>query len=72
MPVEVTHVLRRAALSGPISTDLARLAHADLLQLPVHLLPCVPHGRAGVGLRRLVTACSGWYVALAADADALW
>jgi predicted nucleic acid-binding protein len=37
MPFEATNVLRRAALRGDISDDVARLAHADFLDLTVEL-----------------------------------
>jgi predicted nucleic acid-binding protein len=37
MPFEAANVLRRAALRGDISDDVARLAHADLLDLTVDL-----------------------------------
>jgi predicted nucleic acid-binding protein len=37
MPFEVATVLRRAELAGAISPDVASLAHADLLDLPVGL-----------------------------------
>jgi hypothetical protein len=33
MPVEVANILRRAALAGDISTDVASSAHTDLLDL---------------------------------------
>jgi hypothetical protein len=39
MPVEVASILRRAALAGDISHDIAALAHGDLLDLRVALHP---------------------------------
>jgi predicted nucleic acid-binding protein len=37
MPFEAANVLRRAAVRGDITDDVARLAHADLLDLTVEL-----------------------------------
>jgi predicted nucleic acid-binding protein len=65
MPVEVANVLRRAALAGDISADVAALAHAELLTLPVELFPYAPVGKRVWGLRQNVTAYDAWYVALA-------
>ena len=39
MPVEVANVLRRAAMAGEISGDVAALAHEDLLSLRLELFP---------------------------------
>ena len=42
MPVEAANVLRRAAIAGDLSDDVATLAHRDLLGLPVELFPYEP------------------------------
>jgi predicted nucleic acid-binding protein len=65
LPVEVANVLRRAALAGEISADLAALAHADLLRLRLALFPYDPFGERVWELRDTVTAYDGWCVALA-------
>jgi predicted nucleic acid-binding protein len=65
MPVEVANVLRRAAMSGEISTDTASMAHADLLSLRVELFSYEPFATRVWELRDNVTAYDGWYVALA-------
>ena len=39
MPVEAANILRRAALAGDISADVASLAHTDLLDLRVEFFP---------------------------------
>ncbi len=65
MPVEATNILRRAALAGDISQDVATLAHADLLGLGVALFPYAPFAQRIWELRGNVTAYDAWYVALA-------
>lgn len=70
MPVEVANILRRAAAAADISTDVAALAHADLLQLPVELFPYAPIAERAWQLRQNVTTYDAWYVALAEALDA--
>jgi len=70
MPVEVTNVLRRAAMAGEISADTAALAHADLLGLRVELFAYEPFAARVWELRENVTAYDGWYVAVAESLDA--
>ena len=65
MPVEVAHILRRAARAGHISADVASLAHADLLAVRVELFPYEPFAERVWELRDTVTAYDAWYVALA-------
>lgn len=65
MPVEATNILRRSALAGEISQDIAAMAHADLLDLRVELFPYEPFAPRVWELRPNVTAYDGWYVALA-------
>ncbi len=70
MPVEAANILRRAALTGDISQDVAALAHTDLLRLRVELLPYAPVAERVWELREAVTAYDAWYVALAEALDA--
>lgn len=65
MPGEAANILRRAALAGDVSDDIASLAHADLLALPVELFPYELLAGRIWDLRGAVTAYDGWYVALA-------
>lgn len=65
MPVEAANILRRAELAGTVSTDSARLAHADLLALRVELVGYELLGPRAWALRRNVTCYDGCYVALA-------
>lgn len=69
LPVEVTNVLRRAAL-GPIDPDDATAAHLDLLELRIDLFPYEPLARRVWELRANLTAYDAWYVALAEALDA--
>ncbi len=70
MPVEVANVLRRAAIAATITADVAALAHADLLQLPVELFSYASVAERAWQLRENVTAYDAWYVALAEALDA--
>ena len=65
MPVEVANILRRAVRSGEVSSDLASLAQADLLDLRVALFPYVPVASRAWELRENLTLYDAWYVALA-------
>ena len=65
MPVEVASILRKAALNGDISPDVAALAHADLLALPVELFPYEAVAPRVWELRGHLTTYDAWYVALA-------
>jgi len=65
MPVEAANILRRAALAGDVSDDIASLAHADLVALAVELFPYDVLAERIWELRGSVTAYDGWYVALA-------
>ena len=69
MPVEAANILRRAALAGDISQDVAALAHADLLGLRVSLFPYAPFAQRVWELRGNLTAYDAWYVALAEALD---
>lgn len=70
MPVEVASALRRATAAGEIASDIAGMAHADLLELPVDLMPYAPVADRVWELRFSVTAYDAWYVALAEALDA--
>lgn len=68
--VEVANVLRRAELSGSISRDVAVLAHADLGDLSVGLVPYRSLADRVWELRNNVTAYDACYVAVAEEANA--
>jgi len=70
MPVEAANILRRAALAGDISADVASLAHTDLLDLRVEFFPYQPCAVRAWELRENVTCYDGWYVAVAELLDA--
>jgi len=65
MPVEVANILRRAVTAGDISTDVASMAHIDLLDLRVELFPYAPFAPRVWELRANLTSYDAWYVALA-------
>lgn len=65
LPVEVASVLRRLVAAGTLSAEVATLAHADLLDLPIDLYPYPPLAHRIWELRGNVTAYDAWYVALA-------
>ena len=65
MPVEAANILRRAALGGDVSADVAALAHMDLNALPVELFPYQPFASRVWELHRNLTAYDAWYVSLA-------
>jgi predicted nucleic acid-binding protein len=65
MLVEVTNILRRSAIKGEITSDVASMAHADLLDLRVELFPYAPFASRAWELRGSVTSYDAWYVALA-------
>lgn len=70
LPVEVANILRRAALAGDVSLDVATLAHADLVELPVELFPYQPFSDRVWALHQTVTAYDAWYVAIAEALEA--
>lgn len=65
MPAEVANVLRRAVASGEITNDAASLAHADLAELRIDLVPYGTVAWRVWELRRNLTAYDAWYVAVA-------
>ncbi len=62
---EVSSVLRRAEMDDRISDASATMAHADLVDLPVALLPYEPFAERIWRLRATVTPYDAWYVAVA-------
>jgi predicted nucleic acid-binding protein len=70
MPFEAANILRRATLRGDISEDVARLAHADLLDLTVELVDYGSIAARAWELRASVTVYDAAYVALAEALDA--
>ena len=70
LPVEVANVLRRAAAAGQVSEDVASLAHADLLDLRLELVPYEAVADRVWQLRHNLTAYDAWYVAVAELLDA--
>lgn len=69
MPVEVANILRRAEAAADISTDVAALAHADLRDLRLDVVPWAPVAERIWELRHNVTAYDAWYVAVAEAFD---
>ncbi len=65
MPVEVATILRRREAAGDISSDVAAMAHGDLLDLTVVAYPYEPFAARAWELRANVTAYDAWYVAVA-------
>jgi predicted nucleic acid-binding protein len=65
MPVEAANILRRSALAGDISEDVASLAHEDLVALRLEHFPYLPFASRVWELRPNLTTYDAWYVALA-------
>ena len=65
MLVEVANILRRSTVAGEVSSDVASLAHAELVARRIELFPYAPLASPVWELRSNVTAYDGWYVALA-------
>jgi predicted nucleic acid-binding protein len=71
--VEASNVLRRVSLTGGLGSEVAALAHRDLVDLPVQLFPFEPLVGRVWELRAAVTSYDAAYVALAEELDApLW
>lgn len=68
--VEVANVLRRAVKAGELSDDIASLAHADLVDLRVQLIPYEPVAARVWELRDNLTSYDACYVAVAELLDA--
>jgi predicted nucleic acid-binding protein len=65
MPFEVTSVLRRNQVLGALGSDVATLAHRDLLDLDVDLYPYETVAARAWELRHVLTSYDASYVALA-------
>ncbi len=65
MLVEVANILRRSTVAGEVSSDVASLAHAELVARRIELFAYAPLASRVWELRSNVTAYDGWYVALA-------
>lgn len=70
MPVEAANILRRSALAGDISADVASLAHEELVSLRIELFPYAPCASRVWELRSNLTSYDAWYVTLAENLDA--
>lgn len=70
MPVEAANILRRSALAGDLSNDVAAIAHDDLLSSRVELFPYQPLAARVWELCSNLTAYDAWYVALAEELGA--
>src|SRR5581483_3542547 len=69
MPAEVTSVLRRGTLAHTLSVAAATVAYADLIALPVALLPFTQYAPRIWELRANITPYDAWYIALAEALD---
>ena len=65
MPVEAANALRRLQARGLIGADIANLAHAELLALPVDLYPYEAIAERAWQMRASVASYDACYVALA-------
>ena len=70
LPFECSKVIRRHENGGLISSDQAAQAHADLLDLPMGLVPYESFAQRVWQLRRNLTSYDAAYVALAEALDA--
>ncbi len=68
--VEVANALRRGQLSARLTRDVATLAHEELLNLPIALMPYPPIAHRVWELRGSVSSYDAAYVALAERLDA--
>jgi predicted nucleic acid-binding protein len=65
MSAEVANILRRSAARGEVSSDVASLAHADLIGINIELFAYEPFAARVWELRDNLTCYDAWYVALA-------
>jgi predicted nucleic acid-binding protein len=65
LPFEVANVLRRNQLNGNLGSDVATLAHADLVDLRIELYPHETVADRIWELRTTLTSYDASYVALA-------
>ena len=67
--VEATNVLRRLERAKQLTRLEATAAQRDLLGLDILLLPFEPFAERVWELRRTITSCDAWYVAVAEALD---
>lgn len=67
LPAEVATILRRVGAASGFTEDVLAMAYADLLDMPVTLVPFAPLAARIWELRGSVTAYDAWYVALAEE-----
>jgi predicted nucleic acid-binding protein len=65
LPFECANIIRRHELAGSVAPDQAAQAHADLLDLPIHLWPYEVLADRVRELRSNLTSYEAAYVALA-------
>ena len=65
MPFEAANILRRLGSAGVVDSTTASLAHADLADLAIDLVPWSLLAERAWGLRHNLTVYDGTYVALA-------
>lgn len=70
LPVEVASVLRRASLTGDLPDDVTALAHRDLLDMQIELLPYHLVADRAWELRANLSIYDAFYVAIAEEIDA--
>jgi predicted nucleic acid-binding protein len=70
LPAEVANVLRRAAVAGHLSGDVAAMAHGDLLDLRVELIAYEAVAPRVWELGGSISAYDAWYVGIAELLDA--
>lgn len=66
---ETAEVLRRAAIAGQITDDVASLAYQDMLAVSIELVPFGVVADRTWELRANVTVYDAWYVAVAEALD---
>ncbi len=65
--VETANILRRLELAGEITTDVASLAHHDLIDLDIDYFDHLPLASRSWELRKNLTIYDACYVALAEE-----
>src|SRR6185312_5823389 len=70
MPIEAANVLSRSVLRGELSDADAEMAHHDLVELPVALVPYAMLASRAWARRGHLTVYDACYVALAETLDA--
>lgn len=70
LPAEAANVLRKGALAGVISNDVATLAHGDFGEVSIELFDYQPFASRVWELRHNLSAYDAWYVAVAESLEA--